>query len=161
MIFGKPVPTEELEKNLDKASDVISLISCQACARGSGYSGPDQMKDLALQLRADGYDVKDGFLILYVCTPKVLFAKLDKEVNTVISMSCGAGADMVTRSFPNVKKVIGSAEDVGLVAGSTAKGLLKVTMPYADFKEEKGKEFGMGVGDKKDTHNGLLGEGEK
>jgi len=160
MIFGKPIPTDELEKHLDKASDVISIISCQACARGSGYSGPEQMKDLALKLRADGYNVKEGFMVLYSCTPKALFAKLDKEVNTVISVSCRAGTDNIARLFSNIK-AIGSAQDVGLVVGSTRKGLLKVTMPFADFKEEKGKEFGMGVGDKKDTHNELLGGGEK
>lgn len=160
MIFGKALPIDELEKNLDKESDVISIISCQACARGSGYGGPDQMKDLALKLRADGYNVKEGFMVLYSCTPKALFVKLDKEVNTVISMSCGAGTDNVGRLFSNVK-AIGSSKDVGLVAGSTKKGLLKVVMPFADFKEEKGKEFGMGVGDKKDTHNGLLGGGKK
>lgn len=160
MIFGKPLPIEELQKNLDKENDVISIISCQACARGSGYSGPDQMKELALKLRADGYNVKEGFMVLYSCTPKALFAKLDKAVNTVISMSCGAGTDNVARLFTNVK-AIGSSQDVGLVAGSTRLGLLKVTMPFADFKEEKGKEFGMGVGDKKDTHNELLREGEK
>lgn len=159
MIFGKPVPIDELEKGLNKETDVIAIIGCMACARGSGISGPDQLKDLALKLRADGYNVKEGFEVSATCTPKTLFAKLGKEVNTVISMSCSAGTDNVARLYSNVK-AIGAGKDVGLVAGSTTKGLLKVTMPYADFKEEKGKEFGMGVGDKKDTEE-LLGGKEK
>lgn len=154
MIFGKGLPIEEVEKNLNKESDVIAIIGCQACARASGYGGPVKMKDMALKLRADGYNVKEGFTILYSCTPKALFAKLDKEVNTVISVSCGAGADNIARLFPNVKSM-GSSQDVGLAPGSTKLGLLKVTMPFADFKEEMGKEFGMGVGDEKDTHNEL------
>ena len=141
MIFTKPLSYNEIKKELTK-EDVITMISCQACARASGSGGEENMRELALKLRSDGFNVKDGYTINAVCTPKVLQAKLDKEVNTVITMSCSAGVSNVSRML-SVSKVVGTSTDIGLMTVNTNKKVLKVEMPYESSKDEKDKEYQM------------------
>jgi hypothetical protein len=141
MIFTKPLSYDEIKKKLNN-EDVITIISCQACARASGSGGEEKMKELALNLRSDGFNVKDGYTINAVCTPKVIQAKLDKKVNTVITMSCSAGAANASNMLA-VNKVVGTSTDIGLMSVNTKEKVLKVAMPYESSKDEKNKEYQM------------------
>lgn len=155
MIFTKALPYNEIKEKLSKTNDVITVIGCQSCVRASGCGGEKKMKELALSLRQNGYNVKDGFSVLASCTPKVLFVKLDSEVNTILSLSCSAGTANVKRCFPK-HKVVETTAAIGLMLADSDKKILKVTMSYQDYPDEKGKEYGLCTGEKMDSNNNLL-----
>ena len=145
MIFTKALTYDEITKDLNK-EDVITIIGCSSCARVAGTGGEEQMKDLAMNLRKDGFKVKDGFSINTVCTPKVYQAKLDGKINTVITMACSAGYSNVSQIFAD-KKVITTCNDVGLMAADIKNETIHVAMPYEAHKETKGKKFKMYSGE--------------
>lgn len=155
MIFTKSLEYQDIVKNIDIANDVITIIGCESCVRVSGSGGEHKMRELALSLKNDGYNVKDGFLVPSSCTPRVLFAKLSKDVNTVISLACGAGTANVMRCFPQCK-VIEATKNIGLMVDNTDKDILKVTMPYKDFEDELGKEYETHTRIKKASDDALL-----
>ncbi|MGD9155252.1 MAG: hypothetical protein PVG90_07115 [Bacillota bacterium] len=159
MIFTKALPYNEIRRNLDK-NDVITIIGCQSCVRASGCGGAEKMKELALKLRKDGYNVIDGFMVPSSCTPKVLFAKLGKNVNTIISLACSAGMSNIQRYFANYK-IIATTMDVGLMVSDSDQKVLKVTMPYQKYQTEQGKEYELCTGEKIDSHKLLMMEAEK
>lgn len=128
MIFTKTKSYEEIINQLGK-QDVITIISCSSCARVSGTGGEESMKQLALQLRKDGYQVHSGYSINAVCTPKVFQAALAKPVNTLISMSCSAGTSNIAQAFTDLK-VVAVTDDVGLMILNNKEKLIEVAMPY-------------------------------
>lgn len=154
MIFIKGRSYEEITKQLDR-DDVITLIGCQSCARSSGVSETDKMRELAFRLRADGYQVKDGYAISDICTPKVLHAKLGKETNAVIALSCSAGVANLKRCFPGAK-IVETTEDIGLAVTDTDKKVLRVTLPYESNKNERGKEYRLLTGEKLKSDDNLF-----
>ncbi|WP_461204981.1 hypothetical protein [Clostridium sp. DL1XJH146] len=154
MIFTKALDYEDIKVNLNKEEDIITIIGCETCVRVAGSGGQEKMKELALQLRKDGYNVKDGFMVPSACTPKVLFAKLSKDVNTIISLACGAGTANIGRSFEGYK-IIESVEDIGLMVTDTKKEIIKITMPFKKDSCEVGKEYEVITGNKNDSDNGL------
>jgi uncharacterized membrane protein len=141
MIFTKARSYDEILGQLDK-NDVITIISCSSCARTSGTGGEDPMRNLAIKLREDGFNVHDGYVINTVCTPKVFQAKIDRKVNTLISMACSAGTSNMIRIFSDYK-VVETTNDVGLMTADNKEGTVKVEMPYESCKDTKGKKFEM------------------
>jgi hypothetical protein len=158
MIFTKALPYNDIKQKLDK-NDVITIIGCETCVRAAGCGGKEKMRELALKLRKDGFNVIDGFMVPTVCTPKVLFAKLNKNVNTVISLACSAGMSNIQRYFSNYK-IIETTADIGLMVTDSDKNVLKVTMPYQDYKNEQGKEYTLCTGEKADSNKLLVMEAE-
>ncbi len=154
MIFIKSRSYEEITKQLNQ-NDVVTLIGCQSCARSSGVSETDKMRELALRLRADGYKVKDGYAISDICTPKVLYAKLGKDVSAVIVLSCSAGVANVKRYFQGVK-IVETSEDIGLALADTDKKVMKVTLPYESNINERGKEYRLLTGDRLNSDDNLF-----
>jgi len=157
MIFTKSLSYDEIKSNLDR-KDVISIISCSSCARVAGSGSEERMRDLAMHLRAEGYNVKEGFTINTVCTPKVFQAKLDGKVDTIITMGCSAGYNNVSNLFAG-KKVITSSYDVGLMAADVKNETIHVAVPYEAHKDTKGKKFKMFSGVPTDAKN-TAGKGE-
>jgi hypothetical protein len=91
---------------LDKNKDIISLISCNTCVRLAKTGGAKKMKELALQLRADGYQVRDGFLITLPCWDHCLEnVTLHSIVNTVIVVGCSCACANIAVRFPGLKIV--------------------------------------------------------
>ncbi len=154
MIFTKALKYEDIKKNLDIENDVITIIGCETCARVAGSGGEEKMKVLAMKLRSEGYNVKDGYMVPTVCTPKIFFAKLNKDVNTIISLACSAGSSNLERSYSEYK-IIESTEDIGLMVTDTDKEIIKVTMPYSGHKNELGNEYDFYTGNKRENNNGL------
>ncbi|WP_320127627.1 hypothetical protein [uncultured Sphaerochaeta sp.] len=155
MIFTKKVCYEDIRKQLDKDTDTISLVGCETCARVAGTGGQARMKELALQLRKDGYKVKDGFLIPTVCTPKLGFAKVGSDVNTILSLACNAGTSNIRRFFPNCK-IVETTEDVGLMIEDAKEETLQITMSYDKFTMEIGNTFEAFTGVRKDSINAMV-----
>jgi len=153
MIFTKAIKYENIVEKLEKESDVITIIGCETCARVSGVSNDKNIVSLAKKLTKDGYNVEGGYLVPAACTPKVLFAKLDSKVNTIISFACGAGTSNIIRTFEDLK-VIPVSEDIGLMIEDSSKHILKVTVPYENHEDEYGKEYVVFTGEKaeKDTN---------
>jgi len=154
MIFTKTLTYDEIKNNLNK-DDVIAIIGCSSCARIAGSGGENQMKDLAMHLRGEGFNVKEGFSINTLCTPKVLQAKLNGKVNTVITLSCSAGNSNVIQLFSN-QKVVNGCSDVGLMSANRKEETVKVAMPYAGYEDTKGKTYKMFTGEMVD--NNLVGK---
>jgi hypothetical protein len=146
MIFTKALPYNDIKQNLDK-KDVITIIGCETCVRASGCGGEEKMKELALQLRKDGYNVVDGYMVPGSCSPKVLFAKLGKNINTIISLACSAGMSNILRYYPKYK-VVATTVDVGLMVSDSDKKSLKVTMPFENHEDEQGNEYELCTGEK-------------
>lgn len=140
MIFTKALKYEDITKNLDRENDVISMLGCETCVRVAGTGSREAMKKLALKLREDGFNIKDGFLVPTACNPKLCFAKLSTDINTIVSMSCSAGSSNMMRLFPECK-LVEVSEDAGLMITDTDKKIIKITMPYQKFKNEKGFEY--------------------
>jgi hypothetical protein len=159
MIFTKALPYSEIKQYLDK-NDVITIIGCQSCVRASGCGGEAKMKELALKLRKDGYNVKDGFMVPSSCTPKVLFAKLGKNINTIISLACSAGMSNIQRYFATYK-IVATTIDIGLMVSDSDQKVLKVTMPYQEYRNEQGKEYGLCTGEKMNSPKLLVMEAKK
>ena len=63
----RAVKYEIIVEQLEKKSDVISIVSCNTCVRLAKTGGEEKMKNLAMKLMEDGYHVKDGFLITLPC----------------------------------------------------------------------------------------------
>lgn len=157
MIFTETLTSDEIKNKLNK-DDVIAIIGCSSCARMSGTGGEKQMKDLAMQLRGEGFNVKEGFSINTVCTPKVLQAKLDRKVDTVITLCCSAGCSNATQIFAN-HKVVRGCSDVGLMTANKTNGTVRVAMPYKNYKDTKGNVYKMFTGELV-NNNSLNEDGE-
>lgn len=144
MIFSNSLEYEELTSGLNKDEDVITIVGCNTCIRVSGGGGPDKMRELALKLRKDGYNVKDGFMLPYACMePYILTMKFANDVNTVVALTCTAGASNIRRNFPNMK-VVETVDNIGLIITDTNKGVVKVAMPYEKHKDKLGAEYPIG-----------------
>lgn len=143
MILTKSINYDDIVSNLDKEKDVIAIIGCNTCIRVSGAGGPDKMKELAMKLRKDGYNVKEGIMLPIACMEPYLFtAKLANGVNTIVALSCSAGFSNMQRNFKELK-VIETVKDIGLMVADANKGLLKVISPYNEYKDKAGKEYAM------------------
>lgn len=156
MIFTKAMEYEEIKKDLNK-DDTVTIVGCSMCARLSGSGGEEKMKELALKLREDGYDVKDGYMLAMVCSPKALYVKPNKGGTTLISLSCSAGTSNIKRYFAD-QKIIEATKDIGLAVTDTDKKITKVTLPYESCKEDDGKEYKLHTGEKMDSDDNLLTE---
>ena len=154
MIFTKAISYEYIQKELDKENDIISLVGCETCVRVAGSGGQVRMKKLAMQLREDGFNVKDGFLVPTACTPKLGFAKVGSDINTILSMGCSAGTSNIKRFFPGCK-VVETTVDVGLMIEDAKKETLEITIPYDDYKEELGQLFEPFTGVRKNSEGEL------
>lgn len=153
MILTKSLNYEDIIKNIDKEKDVIAIIGCNTCIRVSGAGGPEKLKELAVKLRSDGYNVKEGFMLPIACMEPYLFtAKLANGVNTIISLSCSAGLSNMKRNFSEIK-VVETVEDIGLMVADPNKGILKLISPYEKYKDKAGSEYVIGSDGKE-----LLGE---
>lgn len=159
MIFTKALPYNDIKRKLDK-SDVITIIGCESCVRVSGCGGEEKMQELALKLRKDGYNVVDGYMVPSSCTPKLLFAKLGKNINTIISLACSAGLSNIKRYYSNYK-IVETTTDIGLMVTDSDQKILKVTMPYQEHKNERGNEYGLCTGKAMDSKKLLIMEAEK
>lgn len=159
MIFTKALPYNDIKRNLNK-DDVITIIGCESCVRASGCGGEEKMKELALKLRKDGYNVVDGYMVPSSCTPKVLFAKLGKNVNTIISLACSAGMSNIKRFYSNYK-IVKTTTDIGLMVTDSDMKVLRVTMPYQGYENEQGKEYGLCTGETTNSNKLLVMEAEK
>jgi len=144
MIFTRAKAYEDIVSQLDK-NDVITIISCSSCARVAGTGGEKPMQDLALRLRVDGYDVREGYTINTVCTPKVFQAKPARQVNTLISLTCSAGTCNMERIFENYK-VIEATTDIGLMSADNQRKTVRVEVPYEGSEHLKGQEYVMFTG---------------
>ena len=140
MIFTKSLEIEDIKKNLDKDNDVIAIIGCETCVRVCGVGGDEKMKELAMSLRSDGYNVKEGFMVPTACTPKIFLAKPDRSINTILSLACSAGTSNLERELPQYK-IVRTAEDVGLMIHDSETEVITVTMPYGEHKDELGNEY--------------------
>ena len=150
MIFTKSLPYESVTGALSK-EDTISIVSCNNCVRVSGTGGEVKMKELALRLREDGYNVRDGFLITKACPQPYMGAvKPSPLTDTLIVLACYAGLSNAKRMFPN-HKVVGTTEDVGLLITDTDKGVVKLAKVFEKFSDLKGREFEIGTGKLMDT----------
>lgn len=153
MIFTKALTYKDIEDKLDK-NDVITIIGCESCVRSSGSGGEERMRQIALKLRADGFNVKDGYMVPGACTPKVLFTKLGRDTTAVISLACSAGTSNINRYFGKYK-VVEATRDIGLMLMDSDKKVLKVTMPYQGSQDEMGKEYKLCTGEKTDSDNNI------
>ena len=150
MIFTRQLEYETITKELSK-DDTISLVSCNNCVRVAGTGGEEKMKELALRLREDGYNVKEGFLLTKACPqPYMGTVQLSPLVDTVILLACTAGWSTANRVFPNLK-VVRSLKDIGLLITDTDKGVVKIAKAFDGFEDLVGKEFEIGTGAPTDT----------
>ena len=154
MIFTKALKYEDIIKNLDRENDVISMMGCETCVRVAGTGSREAMKELALKLREDGFNVRDGFLVPTACNPKLTFAKPGPDINTIVSMACCAGSSNIMRIFPECK-VVEVSEDAGLMVSDTDREVIKITMPYEKFGNERGFEYKAFTGEKLDSNDNL------
>lgn len=144
MIFSNSLKYEELTSQLDKDNDVITIVGCNTCIRVSGAGGPDKMKELALKLRKDGYNVKDGFMLPIACMePYLATLKLAQQTNTIVVLACTAGVSNIRRNYPHLK-VVETVDNIGLIVADTNKGVVKVAMPYKNHKHKLGEEYPIG-----------------
>jgi len=150
VIFTKQREYEAITSELSK-DDTIALVSCNNCVRVAGTGGEEKMKELALRLRENGYNVRDGFLLTKACPqPYMGTVQLSPLVDTVIVLACTAGWSTANRVFPN-RKVIRSLKDVGLLITDTDKGVVKIARAFGGYEDLKGKEFEIGTGAPMDT----------
>lgn len=154
MIFSNSIKYEDLTSKLDKENDVITIIGCNTCIRVSGAGGPEKMKELALKLRKDGYNVKDGIMLPYACMEPYLAAiKIPHQINTIICLACTSGVSNLRRNYPELK-IVETVDNIGLIVADTNKGVLKIAMPYEKHKHKLGYEYPLGS----DGKNKLQGE---
>ncbi|WBW95617.1 hypothetical protein [Oceanirhabdus sp. W0125-5] len=145
MIFTNSFKYEDIISKIDKEKDSITIVGCNGCVRTSGAGGPEKMKELALKLRNDGYNVLDGYMLPAACVePYIHKAKLSFDVNTVIALSCSAGFFNMKNNFSHVK-VVESVEDIGLFVADANTEIIKVVMPYEKHKDKLGEEYIMGT----------------
>jgi hypothetical protein len=104
---------ENIEEQLDKSKDIITLISCNTCVRLAKTGGAEKLKQLALKLREEGYQIRDGFLITMPCWDHCLEnVTLHPNVNTLIVMGCSCACANLAVKFPGLK-LIPTVQDRG------------------------------------------------
>ncbi len=109
MIGTRDKKYAKIVNELDK-QDTISIISCNTCVRLSDTGGEKKMSELAKQLRKDGYNVVDGYLITYPCKDDYFEnIELKKHIDTIIMISCASGVANASYYYPDCKVV--SAND--------------------------------------------------
>jgi len=102
----RAVKYEAIAEQLDKEKDIISLVSCNTCVRLAKTGGAEKMRELALKLREDGYQVNDGFLITLPCWDHCLDnVTLHSTVNAVVVLGCSCACANLAARFPGVKLV--------------------------------------------------------
>ncbi len=102
----RAVKYEVIAGQLDKGKDVISMVSCNTCVRLAKTGGAGKMRELALQLREDGFQVKDGFLITLPCWDYCLDnVTLHPTINTVVVLGCSCACANIAVRYPDVKIV--------------------------------------------------------
>lgn len=144
MIFSNSLEYKELTNQLDKETDVITIVGCNTCIRVSGAGGPAKMKELALKLKKDGYNLVDGFMLPIACMePYLATIKLNHQVNTIVALTCTAGVSNLKRNYPNLK-VVETVDNIGLIVADTNKGVIKIAMPYEKHKNKLGEEYPLG-----------------
>lgn len=142
MNLTKPIEYKNIKDQLNK-KDSIALISCNNCVRVAGTSNVDKMKELALRLREDGYNVIEGNIVTLACVePYLKTVRISYKVDTVIVLACCAGWSNIKRNFPNLK-LVKSLYSMGPMVGDMEKGVIKLLMPYKAYADQKGNEFKM------------------
>ncbi len=98
--------------------------------------------------------MKEGFLVPTAMQSETVFAKLHKDINTVVSLACSAGSSNIRRTYPEYK-FVETCVDAGLMVTDTDKNILKITMPFEQFKDEAGFEYETKTGRKTADNNNL------
>ncbi len=142
------LPLEKIESQLNK-TDRIAIISCNTCVRFCGTGGLEKMEELAAQLRKDGFTVVDELLVTAACIRDYIErARISKNINKVIALTCDAGWTSIKQALPNVD-VIRANETLGIMIVSPSKGVLKLMKTFEKYKDRKGEEFGLLTGEPK------------
>lgn len=133
----KAVKYEKLKEMLKK-EDVISIISCNTCVRLSETGGEIKMEELAVKLRNDGFNVRDGFLITMPCQDKYMDSvTITPDIDTLVMLACTSGCANAHMYFPN-KKIIYALEDRGMIIVGPAKlsdGTIKMKKTWRRTKK--------------------------
>jgi len=116
----RAVKYEAIAGQLDKEKDIITMVSCNTCVRLAKTGGAAKMKELALQLRKDGFQVKDGFVITLPCWDYSLDnVTLHPTINTVVVMGCSCACANIAVHRPGVK-IVPTVVDRGTVVEDLA-----------------------------------------
>jgi hypothetical protein len=111
----RAVKYEVIAGQLDKDKDIVSLVSCNTCVRLGKTGGAEKMKQLALKLREEGYQIRDGFLITFPCWDHCLEnVSLQPSVNAVVVLGCSCGCANIATRFPGLK-IVPAVMDRGTV----------------------------------------------
>jgi len=114
MIGTRATKYDKIKGQLEPG-DNITIISCNTCVRLATTGGEEKMKELALKLRGEGFNVIDGFLITYPCDDSYYEnIRLSPNVNTIIMLSCSSGYANAQYHYPDVK-IIQAVENRGVV----------------------------------------------
>ena len=113
MIITELKPYGLIKAKLNK-KEKIGIVSCNACAKMCETGGKKAMKELALRLRKDGYNVIDTDLIGRACDFGSLKAG-QLHGKTIIVLACDAGVYNLRKLFPK-RKIIAGLDTVGLGA---------------------------------------------
>ena len=106
---------EAIAEQIQKDLDIVSVISCNTCVRLAKTGGTDKMKQLALRLKSDGYNVRDGFLITLPCWDYNLKnISIHPSVTSVIVLGCSCACANIANHFPTVR-IIPAVIDRGTV----------------------------------------------
>lgn len=111
MIITKLKSYREIKSKLNK-KDKIGIVSCNSCVRRCNTGGEKVMKELAKNLKKDGYNVIDTDLIGVACDFEQLKKdELKGEVNIILA--CDSGAYNLKKLFPK-KKLVYALNTIGL-----------------------------------------------
>ena len=113
MIITKLKSYKEIKSNLKK-TDKIGIVSCNSCVRRCNTGGEKVMKEFALRLKKDGFNVADMDLIGVACDfDQLKKDELKGDVNIIFA--CDSGAYNLKKLFPK-KKLIHALNTIGLGA---------------------------------------------
>ena len=113
MIITKLKPYARIKSQLKK-TDKIGIVSCNTCARMCETGGEKVMKELALKLKKDGFNVVDMDLIGFACDFDQL-KKNELKGDITIVLACDSGVYNLRKLFSK-RKIIDALNTIGLGA---------------------------------------------
>ena len=140
------IPYEQIRGQLKK-TDRIAVITCNTCVRFCGTGGLEKMEEMTTKLRREGFTVTDQVVLTAACINNyIMNTRLSGGLTAAVVLACEAGWSSVKQRLPD-KNVVKGTKTMGLVIADRNKGVEKLMLAYADYKDKLGNEYHLLTGE--------------
>jgi len=105
------------------------------------------LEELTSNLRRNGFTVTDQVVLTAACINNyIMNTRLSGGLTAAVVLACEAGWSSVKQRLPD-KNVVKGTKTMGLVIADRNKGVEKLMLAYADYKDKLGNEYHLLTGE--------------